>query len=190
VVGDQVLSLIHFLHQLAHGEVASRKLLGKSPADVMGKERNNFRGRYGRFQTMTIISRWLDVFLVWGQRLLHPPLASTSTPLSSATSRRPGVQPSDHFSSHNAGFAKLVIRRLESARRSCQRSCQIHLKNSIDTRRSSHNLSWQLMVAGRSLHNANRIHVVGATITLSRSDSRAAGPHIREGGQSGLGDAG
>jgi hypothetical protein len=76
VIGDQVLTLIHFLHQLAHGVVASRKLFDKSPADVMGKERNNFRGRYGRFQTTTIISRWFDVFLVWGQRLLHPPLAS------------------------------------------------------------------------------------------------------------------
>ena len=42
-------------------------------------------------------------------------------------------------------------------------------------------------MVGRSLHNANRIHVAGATISLSRSDSRAAGLHAREGGQAGLG---
>jgi hypothetical protein len=62
VVGDQVLPLIHCLHQLANGVIAAGKLLGKSPADVVGKERYSFRSGYGRFHIMSIISRSFDGF--------------------------------------------------------------------------------------------------------------------------------
>ena len=124
MVRDQVLPLAYYSHQLANCAIGEGKLSGKSPADVMGKERNSFRGGCGRFQATTIISKWFDVFLMWGRRLLYPPLASTSTPVC-IWDFSAGLASSDHLSSHNAGFAKLVVRRVESARRSCQMKLSI-----------------------------------------------------------------